>query len=232
MSRKNILIQVIIVIIALGAIIGCSLNEPSDDAKIPATNVGEVDKISCAQIQNLDVDRDGNDFTIVFDTPCAAFGGVAWGYAPDALDNPVLGTSGTHHVLEFTVDGSEGCVYFEVTAVESGTYPPSSDSSGLLTSFKDIVITNINRTVDPLACTMTVTWNTNVKASSTLNWGTTCGTLTNVDTGAGNTKYHSVTVDIVGVSSKSRIYSQPESENLCDSALGACGFVYKYYCIR
>jgi len=230
MSRKNFLFLFLLPVVAGGILVGCSMNDSSDPGS-PAAGVATRDKITCAQIQNLSVDRSGNDITVTFDTPCTAIGAVAWGYAPDALDNPILGGGTTHHVFNFSVAGNEGCVYLQATAVETG-YPGSSDMSEVLTSVKDVVISNVNRSIDALACTMTVTWTTNVKSSSKLYWGNNCSSLTNTGTGAGNATSHAVTVDISGVRANSRIYSKPESETGCDSAQGGCAFAFKYYCIN
>lgn len=229
MLRINRLFLVSVLIFAGITLFGCSQDDPPSSLTDPVT---PRDKISCAQIQNLDSSRNGNIITVEFDTPCDAWSSVSWGYAPDALDNFVIGSLDTSHSLSFTVDGNEGCVYWVARAADPGANPPDVDTSAVQTETKEIVISNVSRSLDPLACTMTVTWTTNVKSSSVLDWGNTCGSLTNTDTGAGNTTSHSVTVDISGVRANSRIYSVPSSETDCDSEEGACAFIFKSYCIQ
>ena len=51
-------------------------------------------------------------------------------------------------------------------------------------------------TIDPVACTMTVTWNTDALSSSKVYYGTSCGSLIYSATGNDCVTYHSVTFDV------------------------------------
>jgi hypothetical protein len=88
-----------------------------------------------------------------------------------------------------------------------------------------VTISNIDATEDPLACTMTITWDTNVTSSSLVRWDTDpCGSqppYDNTATGDDGTS-HSVTFDISGVPA-SKLTFQVESAKVdCDTTTSSC----------
>lgn len=192
--------------------------------------VVHYDEACDPEIQDLQVLRKGDNFAVIWDTPCDTASEVIWGYSPTALTNSVINAADTHHITNFTVAADEGCVYLKVISTGT-TCSALADTSALQTSVKDVVISNVVRSFDAFDCTMTVTWDTNVKSSSLLHWGNSCGSLQNLEVGAGNTTSHSVTFDVSNINYKTRVYSVPESASGCDSALGACEFLSRNYCV-
>jgi len=167
---------------------GAHWDTGNSSAQIDAVDVTvNYDDVCDPDIQNLVVDRTGNNIDVEWDTPCEATSKIIWGYSSGSLTNSTTGSADTDHSLDFDVAGNEGCVYFKVISTGT-TCSALADTSSLQTSVTDIVISNINRSFNGLACTATVTWDTNVKSSSKVYWGSNCGSLPNAPTGAGNTR--------------------------------------------
>lgn len=86
-------------------------------------------------------------------------------------------------------------------------------------------------TVDPLACTMTVTWTTDAKASTKVYYGTSCGSLTYTATGDDCVTTHSVTFDVESFGNV-RIYFKAESATNCETQQSECKAKQRGPCIR
>lgn len=207
------------------------------DAGMSAVEIYAVDAIigfdeRCDPvISDLVVNRKGDNFAIQWNTDCAASSQVIWGYSPAQLSYTANGGIGTTHLVNFTVAPDEGCIFMK--AISAGqTCSAPADTSALLESVKEVVISNVVRSFDAFNCVFTVTWDTNVKSSSVVYWGATCGTLNNTATGAGGTTAHSVTFDATGIRANSRVYMVAESASDCGSDQSDCAFTYRSYCIN
>jgi len=173
--------------------------------------------------------RNGNTVTVTWTTGCESTSKVIWGYSPGSLTNTATGSNGTNHGVNFAVGGTEGCVYFK--AISAGlTCSAPADTSGTMTNIKDVVISNVVRTFDATQCKITVTWTTNVKSSSTVYWGTSCGSLTHTATGTGNVTSHSVSFDATYIP-RGSVYIKAESASGCDTEQSSCNSVRRDYCI-
>ena len=87
-----------------------------------------------------------------------------------------------------------------------------------------ITISNINSSFDALACTMTITWDTNETSSSLVRWDTeVCSSLPpydNTATGDDGTS-HSVTFDVTGVQDK-LAYQVESAKSGCTTGTSDC----------
>jgi hypothetical protein len=86
-------------------------------------------------------------------------------------------------------------------------------------------------TIDPLACTMTVTWTTVALSSTKVYYGTSCGSLNYTATGANCVANHSVTFDVTSFGNV-RIYFKAESATNCETEESDCLFKKRGYCIK
>jgi hypothetical protein len=228
MLRKNTLFLLLLVSVAGLALIGCSLTEPTDTSTISSENDTTNIEKKPAIFFDLGFERTGDEITVSWDTQLPTTSEVIWGYASNALTNSVTGGEANSHSLSFTADGTEGCVYMKAIATANNI----SYTSKLLSSVKSVVISGETRTQDPFACTMTLSWTTNVKSSTKMYWGGTCASPANVDYGVGNTTSHSVSLPLDGFDVNERVYMTPESSTGCDTDVGSCAFLYRQYCLE
>lgn len=89
-----------------------------------------------------------------------------------------------------------------------------------------INIHNVNATLDPQACTVTVTWDTDECSSSVVHWGqSSCASPSYpyTDTGSSARHGHSVVIDVSGLSGpKCFLNYKVESSNDCETASSDC----------
>ncbi len=173
------------------------------------------------EITNLDHNRVGNTVTVTWETECTATSLVAWGYSSASLPDTATGSNGTLHSVQFTVGTTEGCVYLRaISAIPSCSC--DADISDIYTNTKDIVISNVVATWNgALACSFTITWTTNVKSNSTVNYGASCAALNNVASDPTYTTSHSVICDASVVSGGAFAY-KVKSANSCDTEQSSC----------
>lgn len=88
-------------------------------------------------------------------------------------------------------------------------------------SASNITETNITASVDPVTCQMTITWTTNVKSSTKVYYGTSCGSLSNSVTGTDCVTSHSVSFDVSSYGDVA-IYFKVESGTNCETELSSC----------
>lgn len=191
----------------------------------------KYDTLCTPEIVLLTSNRVDSTVTVTWYTECTSTSKVIWGYSEEALTNTATGENGTNHSVSFTVGGTEGCVYYRAIS-EGLTCSAPADTSSTETNVKDVVISDISRTFDPVECEFVVNWKTNVKSSSKVYYGSSCLLLTNTKTGAGNTTSHSVRIDASGYPLKYRMYTKPESSSGCDTEQGDCGVTVRFYCVQ
>ncbi len=173
------------------------------------------------EINNLSANRVGNTVTVTWNTDCVSSSKVIWGYSAGSLTNTATGSAGTSHNVQFTVQGTEGCVYYRAISQTSGcSGTEDADTSSTQVNVKDIVIYDVDWSFNAFLCEVTVTWMTNVKSSSKVYWGSSCSSLPNIETGANNVTSHTVVIDVTGAGKK--IGFKVESANSCDSAQSSC----------
>ena len=85
----------------------------------------------------------------------------------------------------------------------------------------NITISNIQATVNAMTCEMTVTWTTNVEASSVVYYGTSCASLPGTATGTNCVTNHSVTFDVSSFGDN-YVYFKVESGTNCETELSSC----------
>lgn len=92
-------------------------------------------------------------------------------------------------------------------------------------------MTTPTATVDPLACTMTVSWNTDALSSTKVYYGTSCDNLIYTATGDDCVTTHSVTFDVTSFGNV-RIYYIAESATNCETEQSTCAAKKRGPCIR
>ena len=107
--------------------------------------------------------------------------------------------------------------------------------TGMLTAadpaFAELGMNTPQATIDPVTCTMTVTWTTDALSSSKVYYGTNCASLTYNATGYDCVAVHSVTFDVSGFGDV-RIYFKAESATNCETEQSSCLFKKRGLCIQ
>jgi hypothetical protein len=98
-------------------------------------------------------------------------------------------------------------------------------------AYADLGMSEPEATVDPVACTMTVTWTTFAESSTKVYYGTSCGSLTEVAIGDDCVTEHSVTFDVESFGDV-RIYFIAESKTNCETAQSDCKAKKRGPCIK
>lgn len=162
-------------------------------------------------------------------TECAATSVVQWGTSSASLTNTATGSDGMMHSVSFSVPSDEGCIYLRAISAIPGC-SCDADTSETVCLTKDIVISNVQKVFSSLACTFTVTWTTNVKSSSTVDYGPSCVSLEYSADGANNVTSHSVVCDVSGISGGVFAF-KVSSGNSCDSVENTCSTARRNTCV-
>jgi hypothetical protein len=94
----------------------------------------------------------------------------------------------------------------------------------------NITISDIQADMDGVTCTMTVTWETNVKSSSKVYYGLSCNNLVYEATGTNCVTNHSVQFDVYEFGDVA-IYYKVESGTNCETELSPCKSRRRGICI-
>jgi hypothetical protein len=98
-------------------------------------------------------------------------------------------------------------------------------------AYADLTMSEPQASINPLECTMTVSWTTVAECSTKVYYGTSCGSLTYTATGDDCTTEHSVTFDVTSFGDV-RIYFVAESGTNCETEQSQCKAKKRGPCIR
>lgn len=98
-------------------------------------------------------------------------------------------------------------------------------------AYADLGMSAVSASVDPVTCTMTVSWTTVAESSTKVYYGTSCDNLIYTATGDDCTTSHSVTFDVTSFGNV-RIYYMAESATNCETAQSDCQAKKRGLCIK
>jgi hypothetical protein len=179
-------------------------------------------------ISNLDAACDGGDVEITWDTDYRSTSKVNWGYSAGSLTNTDTGADGTSHLVIITPTvGST--VYYQAVSHVPGC-PADSDTSPVESIVRAVTIGDIDAVFDPIACTVTIDWDTNIPATTKVLYGGRCTGLTYNETVPGYRTSHEVVIDVGSGFRYNTMKYKVQSSNCGDTETSSCGSVMSGPC--
>jgi hypothetical protein len=173
---------------------------------------GSVDSIwGIPTLTDVTSSRECNDITVYWDTDFRSTSKVTWGYSSGSLTHSARGDDSLSHAVTFTVDGSEGTIYFKAISGPPGCVQDEVESEEE-TNTDGVYVPVISELAHSRSAgnVVTVTWETSCVGTSKVLWGYASGNLPNTATGPSGTSH---TVQFSVAATEGCVYLKAVSEN-------------------